>query len=172
MIYKDGDLIVSIPAETKGRGSATISRRFQFDPGSLYEAEVILNYGTGVEIKGNRIKLPVAKVQVRNNEYLSPVDEIKFGDGSKDPKIYRIELKSRALKYLCTSLTGKIAILDKNSQPITVPPASGDETYGADYQLRFKSPLLLGDCDVEVIDTLDSGSTKASSSWRTGPERP
>ncbi|MEW6215506.1 MAG: hypothetical protein AB1478_09960, partial [Nitrospirota bacterium] len=70
MIYKNGekDPIVSIPTETIGKGKATISRGFQFDINSTYEMEVVLNYGTGVEIRSDRKKIPVAEINVVNDD--------------------------------------------------------------------------------------------------------
>ena len=57
--------LVFIPAETSGEGKATLSRGFWFnlDPTATYtyEAQVILNYGTGVEIRSERVNLELVE---------------------------------------------------------------------------------------------------------------
>jgi transglutaminase-like putative cysteine protease len=63
VVYKDGMPIVAIPTELTGQGSGTILRSFQFSMASRYEAEVVLNLGSGAEIKSGKkpIDLYVAK---------------------------------------------------------------------------------------------------------------
>ena len=114
-IYKDGSIVAQIPTETKGTGTATISRGFQFDPNSMYEAEVVLNYGTGVEIRGNRATISVAQVRVLTDESTpTAADEIKFSDGSKGSngtKKYHIAIQSQLWLSSCETLTGRIVSL-------------------------------------------------------------
>ena len=64
LIYKNGTVISTIPAGTKGTGTATISRGFWFDINSTYEAEVVLNKSTGVEIRSIKRSLPL-DIQVK-----------------------------------------------------------------------------------------------------------
>jgi len=157
MIYKDGDVIASIPSETKGQGTVTLSRGFQFDANSAYKAQVILNYGTGVEIKGNRVTIPVAQLRVLSDEYPEKsADEIKFGTGAdqyewQKKKIYQINMQSAAFINNCASLTGKISVVNQSGQLATLPSADG-QAYAAEYQL--KSDSMFNGCGLQIIDTL------------------
>ena len=62
-ILKDNELIAFIPSERTGAGEVTLSEGFQFNMNSMYEAQVILNYGTGVEIRSEMVPLTVVKVE-------------------------------------------------------------------------------------------------------------
>ncbi len=170
MIYKDGNIVAQIPTETKGTGTATISRGFQFDPNSMYAAEVILNYGTGVEIRGNRVTIPVAQLRVLTDENIpTAADEIKFSDGSKGSngtKKYHIAIQSQLWLSSCEALTGRIVTLSTATatmgQPVSTPQNTGD-AYAAGYTLAFNHPVLpIGNnlCNVQIVDTLDNGSRK------------
>jgi len=57
VILKDGEPFWYIPSETQGEGTATLSRGFWFDPESDYEAQVVLNQGSGVEITSTTIPI-------------------------------------------------------------------------------------------------------------------
>ena len=58
-VYKNGQVIAAIPTEKQGSGFATISAGFELDSNSIYEAEVILNYGSSVEIRSEKIPMVV-----------------------------------------------------------------------------------------------------------------
>lgn len=65
-IYKEGD---SVPLwfmanAQQGSGKATIDKGFQFDINSKYEAEIVLNYGTGVEIRSARVPLRIVNFKI------------------------------------------------------------------------------------------------------------
>lgn len=137
-ILKDGSPITYMPTEVKGKGTATISRGFQFDVDSVYEVEVALNYGTGVEITSGRRKLAIGGILVRD-ENGTIVDEVRFGDGSKPEKRYHLELVSKVLTESCWTLTGKIHVVNKVGQTITVPVADErkDDFYLPEYELLF-----------------------------------
>lgn len=153
MIYKDGNVVAQIPTETKGQGTATISRGFQFYVNSLYEAEVILNYGTRVEIRGEKKVLPVAQVRVLTDE--SPakeVDEIKFGDGSdaKKKKRYRIELLSKAFMQTCSSLNGALLRTALSTGQTATNHGSGYSP--VQHPLTFNNSANVGGCSVKISD--------------------
>ncbi len=88
-IYKDDSIIAQIPTETKGTGTATISRGFQIDVNSVYKAEVVLNYGTGMEIRGEKKTLPIGQVKLWTDE--APSTEV-VGAVTDDVTTIRIEL--------------------------------------------------------------------------------
>ena len=161
MIYKDGALMAAIPAERQGAGPATISRGFRFDVNSTYETEVVLNYGSGVEIRGEKKTIPIMQIQVKRNVLPDSIEEIKFGDGKNAEKTYHIKLQATALDKTCSSLTGRIRVVDKQFQPVTAPGA-WSEFYPSEYPLNFELSLLgLGsDCLVKVIDTTAGAAKK------------
>jgi len=146
MIYKNGSIVAQMPTEITGQGFATISRGFQFDVNSLYEAEVILNYGTGVEIKGGKKVLPVMYIKVSTDDDSDlKVDEIKFGNGKNDKKRYKIELQSKAIIQACNTLTGTIQTFLNTGQTVTVP---GPDYSPRQYNLTF-SNIGTG-CSVQI----------------------
>ncbi|MCL5421812.1 MAG: hypothetical protein M1461_05000 [Nitrospirae bacterium] len=59
VLYKDKEMIDYISSDIGSTGSATIGKGYQFDINSTYEAEVVLNYGSGVEIRNDKVKLSV-----------------------------------------------------------------------------------------------------------------
>ncbi|MBN1184002.1 MAG: hypothetical protein JXB49_17040, partial [Bacteroidales bacterium] len=61
MIYKDGnpEPIEYIVSETQGEGFGTLTRNYPFDPNSTYEAEVVLNYGTGIEMRSAKVNIVI-----------------------------------------------------------------------------------------------------------------
>ena len=64
-ILKDNELIAFIPSERTGAGEVTLSEGFQFNMNSMYEAQVILNYGTGVEIRSEMVDLVFTDIEVK-----------------------------------------------------------------------------------------------------------
>lgn len=60
LIYKGSELVAYIPSELQNAGHAVVSRGFKFDMDSTYSAQVVLNYGTGVEIRSDRVPLALA----------------------------------------------------------------------------------------------------------------
>ncbi len=73
VIMKNGVAIEYIPVETHGQGTATIGRGFWFDINSRYEVELVLNYGTGVEIRSGKVGLAVAQVRI-----IEPANNTRF----------------------------------------------------------------------------------------------
>ncbi len=170
MIYKDGNVVAQIPAEKQGTGAAILSRGFQFDVNSTYEAEVVLNFGTGGEIKGDKKEIPLAQIRVMTDE--SPAkeaDEIKFSDGSNkstNAKKYHVEITSKLINSSCATLTGRIVTLSTATatagQPVATPRNNGG-AYASEYPLAFHHPILpLGNnlCIAQIADAIDSGSLK------------
>ncbi len=165
MIYKDGNVVAQIPTEKQGTDTASISRGFQFDPNSKYEAEVVLNYGTGVEIRGSRVNIPVAQLRVLTDEsFPKEVDETKFSDGSdhsNGTKKYHIEIKSQAWSSSCEILTGRIVTLSTATatagQPVGTPQNTGSD-YASQYPLHFN--IIDSHCVPRITDTVDGNSYK------------
>ncbi len=60
-IYKDGEVIAAMPTELQGGGFGTITKGFTFSPNAKYEAEVVLNYGSAVEIRSEKKQLVIFK---------------------------------------------------------------------------------------------------------------
>ena len=71
-IYRGGDLINIIPSDTQGAGFATLARGFQFEDGVSYNAQVVLNPGSGTEIKSPTIELKPGAVQIDRIELVDP----------------------------------------------------------------------------------------------------
>ncbi len=61
LLYKNNVQIAYIPTETKGSGFGTIAKGYLFDENATYHAQVVLNYGTGVQIAGDLIPVTIAK---------------------------------------------------------------------------------------------------------------
>jgi predicted AlkP superfamily pyrophosphatase or phosphodiesterase len=151
--------------QTQGQGSAVIGRGSKADIEALYKAEVVMNRGSVMEVKGEKKDLPFAELRALTDEVPPKlVEEIKFGSGRSDrpEKIYILELVSPAMIQKCNSLSGKISVLNKNGQSISLPVLDG-QTYAAEYGLQFYKPLLPLEnnrCLAHIIDSLDSGSVK------------
>ena len=64
VLYKDSEMIDYISSDIGSTGTATLAKGYQFDIGSKYEAEVVLNFGSGVEIRGGKITLPVGQFKM------------------------------------------------------------------------------------------------------------
>lgn len=99
MIYKDGEIVAQIPTEKKGTGTAILSRGFQFDVNSKYEAEVILNYGTGVEVRSEKLPLKVIMFKIVkpsvNEQVLIQNDT--YGNPKMKPLTAQVELKGSSI---------------------------------------------------------------------------
>ncbi|MBW2120334.1 MAG: hypothetical protein JRH07_00610, partial [Deltaproteobacteria bacterium] len=80
VILEDGEPMTYIPSETRGRGVATISRGFRFDPESSYEAQVVLNAGTGVEIRTDPIGLNLAPIYIEKEDPEFPGVDLRWDD--------------------------------------------------------------------------------------------
>lgn len=61
-LFKNGGLIETIAAEKAGAGSATIAKGFTFDPGAVYEAQVVLNYLQDTEIRSDKKSLGYTRI--------------------------------------------------------------------------------------------------------------
>ena len=103
-IYKDGILDTYIPTETKGQGFGIISRGYEFDEDKTYEAEVVLNFNTGIEIKSKRIPIRFESLAVKKS------DPINFPDTLLRWNDYYPKLSAKTI-----TIMGK----DDQGQPIT-----------------------------------------------------
>ncbi len=154
IIYKDKTPVEYIPIEPEPEGSVTLSRGFWFDAEAGYEAQIILNYGTGVEIRSSRVQLPVARIRVLNDNE-KEVEEIRYSDGGRPEDLYQVELISKALAADCGNLTGKIKTVNRQWADTTAPDV--DNYYPTGYPLQFE--LSSGRCLVKIKDTTN-GQTK------------
>jgi len=118
-------------------------------------AEVVLNWGTDLEIRGKREPLMMAQLNIKTDDaaLTDPVDEIKFSDGSKPNKRYRLELKSADLGPSCSEaadLAGTIKTILKSGQTATV---SGVDFNPTQYPLSLIPPT--NGCKVQVNGKLN-----------------
>jgi hypothetical protein len=136
--------------KTEGEGTAVLVRGTEFDINKKYEAEVVLNRGTDVEVRGKRVEISIARIKMLNDVDTTEVDEVKFGDGSNTKKIYHVELVSKALTEACKSISGAIRVVDRTPAPIK---PDTNAYYSAEYPLEFEPSG--GNCTVKVNDITD-----------------
>jgi len=98
-LYKNGEVVEYIPADTKGGGAfATIARGYLFEINSKYEVQVILNYGTGVEIRSDRVPISIEYSPFRLerahilSQFDSPVSEAPGTTFTDSYKIFTVNL--------------------------------------------------------------------------------
>ena len=150
-----------IPGDkTQGEGTAGFVQGSKFNINMLYKAEVVLNRGVDIEIRsttenntdflGNnnticeqgeacvgKVKIPIAQLNVVTDNRINStkVDEVKFGDGSKPAKRYRIALQSPALSDSCGSFAGTtLRTANRTGQTINIP---GSTYYPAEHPMTF-----------------------------------
>jgi hypothetical protein len=143
VIYKNNEPVAYLYTEKQGTGKATISRGFQFDLSSSYKVEVVLNSGTGMEIKSGKVDLPVARIEVLTDESTpQEADEIKFGNGANAEKRYLIQLTTKDPQTNCSTFAGRVSVVDKAGAKITAPQddTTSNISYGkTEYSLTFES---------------------------------
>jgi hypothetical protein len=64
VVTEDGVPITFIGSETRGQGFGILAKGFRFDPGRLYAVEVVLNYGSGAEIRSDAAPLRTVAVDL------------------------------------------------------------------------------------------------------------
>ncbi|MCP4687378.1 MAG: hypothetical protein GY859_04960, partial [Desulfobacterales bacterium] len=57
MIYRNDNPVAYLQVETHGQGFGVIAKGYRFTLSDRYEMELVLNYGTGAEIRSDRIRL-------------------------------------------------------------------------------------------------------------------
>jgi hypothetical protein len=60
LLHKNDNLFSYTPVENQGEGSAVIPEGLRFEPDDRWEMELVLNYGTGSEIRSDRFQLEPA----------------------------------------------------------------------------------------------------------------
>jgi len=92
-IYEDTNAIAYIPTENQGRGFATISEGFRFDieADHIYEAKVILNRGTGVEVGSGKIPLKLARFRIVEPRKGTKI--VISNDSGGEPRMPELEAK-------------------------------------------------------------------------------
>ena len=124
----------------------------KFNPAYTYSVQLIVDRGRKKEVMSQKTALSVAQLNVVTDEGMSSVkvDEFKFGDGSRNNKRYRIELKTGSAECAAlTPLSGTISTILKSGQ--TATPAGADY-YPAQHDLTF-NPAISG-CSVKVNNKL------------------
>ena len=140
--------------KTQGEWSSAFVRGSVFDAATLYSAEAVLNPGSDMEVRGPdaKVELPVARLRVLTDESASrEADEVKFGDGSKASKRYKIEMISAALQHLCNNsggMNGTIRSIDGSGTLISSP---GDTYYPTTFNLDFTPGS--GNCIIGLKDS-------------------
>jgi RHS repeat-associated protein len=56
-IYKGGEVVAAIPSETSGSGFAVVARGFKFAADAPYSAQIVLNFGSGAEIRSDKVPI-------------------------------------------------------------------------------------------------------------------
>ncbi len=79
MILKNGEPIAYVSSEKSGAGSGTFLKGLQFDINSVYEAQIVLNYGSGVEIRSDTKRISLHRVEVVDNND-NPVTTKQIGE--------------------------------------------------------------------------------------------
>jgi hypothetical protein len=173
VIYSDNMAVAYLPGEKQGEGFVTVSRGFQFYPNRNYEYEVVLNYGSSVEIRSDRQPLHVGRLYIEKEDPDFPDIDLPWNDYYPPLGAKTITLKADRFdgaKVSCDALEATksaIAGLSLNPKPaFTCEAASGGNQ--ADYvvisgggaKLRFSLPGVgPGDADNPSLglDRLDLG---------------
>lgn len=194
VILKDEEPITYIPAETKGGGTATLSRGFWFDlTGNKYEAQVVLNAGSGVEIRSGKITLDLAHiymekedpdVKLRWNDYYPPLGDKTIVIRGKDGKgndlnsnkikaevVYptdniNVSLLPAAATEGITFKDGKVEV--KLSARNVAPPKEGEPISGLildRVEIKF---IIISDDDKEVGELSGKWNIKNNSNTTLG----
>jgi len=99
VILRDGNPMWYIPGKTQGTDTVTLARGYWFDMESDYEMEVVLNAGSGVEIKS--AKIPVKPVCFHIVEPEEDQDILIENDNDGDPEMpplkAEVELKGKGI---------------------------------------------------------------------------
>ncbi|MGO8989042.1 MAG: RHS repeat-associated core domain-containing protein [bacterium] len=166
-IYKDGELIATLPTEASGEGIGTISRGFQFDLNSKYQAEVVLNPGTGVEIRSDRVPITLVQENIANRPFTVERTDIisQFDSGVPSSPFYD---EYRTYKFnVTTSAKASLKIFERDSslEKATVIPetslALGEYRFVVDYTTILNagfSPILDPSFDMVLEIKPDDGS--------------
>ena len=182
-----GDVPVAyIPSDKTGTGFGALSRGFKFDRNISYKAQVILNIGTGVEIKGKEVPISFVelKMEVEKKDTVNfPDVELRWDDyypalgtktitliGEKNPgSIDVMKVKCEVdppikdvtiIEPVKTFNDGK-ARFKLSAPPSTVPKTGEGDTVGIDeIQLKF---TLIDEENVEVIELFEVWNVKNNS---------
>jgi len=156
VVRKEGEEVAWIPGERRGEGKVVIGKGFWFDVESRYEVEVVLNGGTGLEVRSGRKRLGVGRVGVIRDDVFdsSEVEEVEYSDGRKGRKRYRVELRSKGWAESCSELTGEIRMRGRDGEVMRRP---GEGYYPTRYELGFTEGL--GRCWARFKDVIDGGET-------------
>lgn len=138
VVYRQEEPVAYITAETSGHGTAILARGFRFDMQSSYAIEVVLNQGSGVEIKSGKIpvNLKGAEFEVERHHLLAKFDgTIPAGVDWSEVDSYRI------FNFIVKRPTSvKVLLLDAdlNQKAVIVPQTTlpaGNHDFVLDYGL-------------------------------------
>jgi RHS repeat-associated protein len=136
VLYKDDQQVSFIPSETSGEGFGTIARGFKFDLESVYEAEVVLNEGSGVEIRSDRIALSPADVRIEEIYLDDYKDSVLQGESAfarvttfaaDRPVLWEIVYWSDGVEAQIGSSTGKIFVPEESDNGYIIVRATDSE---------------------------------------------
>ncbi|MDH4164629.1 MAG: alkaline phosphatase family protein [Nitrospirota bacterium] len=138
--------------QKQGTGVEILSEGETASVSVKHYAQVVLNWGTDLEMEGDEVQVRMAQLNVKTDDstFTEPVDEIKFSDGKKDNKRYKLELKSADMGASCSeaaSFTGSIKAILKSGVTATSP---GSDFYPMQYPLSLNPPT--SGCTVRVND--------------------
>jgi len=134
--------LLYIPGKTQGTDTVTLSRGFWFDINGAYEAQMVLNYGTGVEIRSDKIQLNIMLFPIRITDVKTPCEE------SPDP-------------YPHTCVDSFIFKRDESGDKITVTGEAKQEGLDISSQINWT-------CSDAPGDGIDSGECNPSTSTDPG----
>jgi len=136
LLFKDGQEFNYVTTEKSGQGSGSFLKGFKFEAGSSYDLQVVLNNGSGVEIRSDKVPVAVsgANVSVQRTHHQSAFD----------PAIpvlvtpYTDDFKKIPLT-IYESATVKVAILNaaKQERAVLVPATAltaGSYFFNIDYE--------------------------------------
>jgi len=138
VVYKDGVALVYLPTETQGEGVGTMSRGFLIDPEGAYEAQVVLNAGTGVEMKSEPIILDPKAIRITSlyledaheNYPVLPGDQATMKAKTEPegrPLIWSIEAKDEGVEAEIDPASGIIRADEKTESGFITVRATDEE---------------------------------------------
>jgi len=135
--------LLYIPGKTQGTDTVTLSRGFWFDINGTYEAQVVLNYGTGVEIRSNPITLEfsMSYIDIEKKDPEFPDIKLRWNDyypalGDKTIVIRGTDINGNDLNGKKVSAQVEYPIYPLEPEKLKVYPVSG--TKFVDGRVAFK----------------------------------
>jgi hypothetical protein len=162
VITKEGetDPFVYISGNTQGKDNkdtVTLAKGFWFDMASTYQAQVILNEGTGVEIRSDPITLAFAQIYIEKQDPAFPDSKLRWNDfypalgGGKTIVIRGQDTQGNLLNTKKVKAQVEYPAIDK----VKVEPVSG--TKFVDGRVAFKLSAVAGQDIAPSSATIPAG---------------